>query len=224
MSAAWKLMLAFVLGLLMCEFVSASDPYWYRPVCVWGNPWRGTTPVESILRGQAAVIEANSQATLNNSLAAKNYEDAYRQSLENRMLHTEVYFTRKEMAKEYALKYAEKPRSAEDVKRLAKLAAPKRLTAEQFDPLTTQLNWPHVLRRGEYEAVRQKIDSLMSVRTPEDSGDGSPTHTKIRQMVELMKMLLKENMETVTPQQYANAKAFLVSLEYEARQSLADAE
>jgi hypothetical protein len=220
MSAIWKLMLAFVLGLLMCEFVSASDPYWHRPIYVWGNPWRATTPVESIMRGQAALLEANGQASLYDSLAAKNYQDAYKQSLENRMLRTEVYFTRKEMAKEYALKYAEKPRDAEDVKRLAKLAAPKRLSPEQFDPLTTQLTWPHVLRRGEYEAVRQKIDTLMSVRTPDDSGDGSPTHTKIRQMVELMKMLLKENMETVTPQQYADAKAFLVSLEYEARQPL----
>ena len=35
-----------------------------------------------------------------------------------------------------------------------------------------------------------------------------------------MKELLKENMSQVTPQQYANAKGFLVSLEYEARQEL----
>lgn len=223
MSVMWKLMLAFVFGLLMCEFVSASDPVCYRrPVYVWPNPWRATTPVESILRGQAALIQANGQASLLNSMAAKNYEDAHRQSLENRLLHTEVYFTRKEMAKEYELKYAEKPRTEEDVKRLAQLAAPKRLTEEQFDSFTMQLNWPQVLRRDEYEAVRLKIDHLMSVRTPEDSGDGSPTHTKIRQMVELMKMLLKENMESVTPQQYANAKAFLVSVEYEARQPISD--
>jgi hypothetical protein len=220
MSAIWKLMLAFVLGLLMCEFVSASDPFWYRPIGVWGNPWRATTPVESILRGEAAIIEANGIANLNHSLAAKNYQDAYKQSLENRMLRTEVYFTRKEMAKEFAERYAEKPRDAEEVKRLAKLAAPKRLTAEQFDPLTTELHWPHVLRRSEYNAVREKIDSLMSLRTPDDSGDGSPSHTKIRQLAEVMRMLLKENMDSVTPQQYADARAFLVSLEYEARHSL----
>jgi hypothetical protein len=60
----------------------------------------------------------------------------------------------------------------------------------------------------------------MSLRTPDDSGDGSPSHTKIRQLAEVMRLLLKENMDTVTPQQYADARAFLVSLEYEARQSL----
>lgn len=222
MNVLWKLMVAFVLGMLMCEYVSASDPYGVRSVYVWGNPWRATTPVESILRGQAAMIEASGEASLYRSLAAKNYQDAYKQSLENRLLRTEVYFTRKEMAKEYNSKNVEKPRDAEEVKRLARLAAPKRLSPEQFDPLTARLNWPHVLRRGEYDPVRQKIDTLMSQRTPDDSGDGSPTHTKIRQAVDFMKLLLRENMETVTPQQYANAKAFLVSLEYEARQPLSD--
>lgn len=221
MSVMWKLILAALLGVLMCEVLSASDPFGCRPYYpIWGYPWRGTTPVESILRGQAVLIEAQGQASLYDSLAAKNYQDAYKQSLENQALRTEVYFTRKEIAKEYSLKYAEKPRNAEEVKRLAKLAAPKRLSPEQYDPLTAKLQWPHVLRRGEYDAVRQKIDTLMSQRTPDDSGDGSPTHTKIRHLVELMKMLLKENMEAVTPQQYANAKAFLVSLEVEARQAL----
>ena len=220
MSTMWKLTLAFILGIVMCEFVSGSDPYWYRPLYGWHGIPRSSTPVESLLRGQAALVAANGEASYYNSMAARNYEDAYRQSLENRRLKTEVYFTRKEMAKEYQLKYAEKPRDIEDAKRLAKLAAPARLTEDQFDPFTAQLNWPHVLRRSEYDAVRNKIDSLMQRRTPDDSGDGSPSHTKIRQMTDVMKLLLKENMDLVTPQQYANAKAFLVSLEYEARQQL----
>jgi|694.fasta_scaffold19701_4 hypothetical protein len=223
MSVMWKLILAMLLGVLMCEVLSASDPLGCRPhYPFWGTPWRATTPVESILRGHAALIEAQGQASLYDSLAAKNYQDAYKQSLENQALRTEVYFARKEIAKQYSLKYAEKPRNPEEVKRLAKLTAPKRLSPEQYDPLTAKLQWPHVLRRSEYDAVRQKIDTLMSLRTPEDSGDGSPSHTKIRQCADLMKLLLKENMDTVTPQQFANALAFLVSLEVEARHALSE--
>jgi hypothetical protein len=153
-------------------------------------------------------------------MAALNYQQAYKQSLENRLLQTEVYFTRKEMARDYQQKYAEKPPTLEHVKRIAKVAAPSRLMPQQFDVQSGRLSWPHVLRDSKYDPVRNRIDSLMLSRSAEDSGDGSPSHTKVRQLVEVMKMLLKENMDTVTPQQYANAKAFLVSLEFEARQQL----
>jgi len=220
MSVYWKLTAAFLLGLLLCEFVTASDPVVYRPIYGWNFLTHSSTPIESVLRGQAAWLESAGQASYYDSMAALNYQQAYKQSLENRLLRTEVYYSRKEMAKEYQQRYAEKPPTLDDVKRIARVAAPARLTPQQFDTRSGRLNWPHVLRDARYDPVRNKIDSLMVSRSAENSGDGSPSHAKIRQLVEVMKMLLKENMDRVTPQQYANAKAFLVSLEFEARQQL----
>jgi hypothetical protein len=220
MSTTFKLTLLGLCGVGLCSLASAQEPVIFQPVYGWSYLDRASTPVEGWFRGRAMAMQAAGQADYYQSLAAINYQQAFEKSLENRKRATEVYFTRKEMAKNYEEKYSKKPPTEEDSKRFAKMLVPPRLTPEQFDPSSGKLQWPHVLRRSSYDPVREKIDRLMQSRTVDDSGDGSPSHTKIRQLVEVMKELLKENMSDVTPQQYANAKGFLVSLEYEARQEL----
>lgn len=220
MNTTFKLTLLGLCGVGLCSWASAQEPVIFQPVYGWSYLDRASTPVEGWFRGQAMAMQAAGQADYYQSLAAINYQQAFEKALENRKRATEVYYTRKEMAKTYDEKYSKKPPTEEDSKRYAKMLVPPRLTPEQFDPSSGRLQWPHVLRRSSYDPVREKIDRLMQSRTVDDSGDGSPSHTKIRQLVEVMKELLKENMSEVTPQQYANAKGFLVSLEYEARQEL----
>jgi hypothetical protein len=75
--------------------------------------------------------------------------------------------------------------------------------------------WPHILRSGEYDAFRKRIDELMGKRSTIDDGNGSAFEREVSSLVEAMRMLLKTNLQSVTDNQYAEAQAFLRSLAFE---------
>ncbi len=167
------------------------------------------------MQGAASVLQASGQANYANSLAAVNFQEAYRRQLENSRLYVQVFLERREMVRQYLDRYGEHPPTREQLERIAKNALPDRLTADEYDASTGKLVWPHILRDEAYAAFRKKIDGLMASRTPENSGDGSPWQRELHQHIDGMKRVLKQNIDTVTAQQYARAKWFLVSLDYE---------
>jgi hypothetical protein len=57
----------------------------------------------------------------------------------------------------------------------------------------------------------------MANRSADNDGDGSPFQREIASLVDAMKMLLQTNIKSVTDSQYADAKAFLRSLDYEVK-------
>ena len=71
-----------------------------------------------------------------------------------------------------------------------------------------------------YKPLRERIDVLVANRTPEDSGDGSPSQREIASLVDAMKILLRENMDTLSSSQYGNSKWFLVCLDYEMKHTV----
>ncbi|RMF37054.1 MAG: hypothetical protein D6753_18290 [Planctomycetota bacterium] len=181
----------------------------------WTYYRHASTPIEGALRGRAAVIQSAGQAQYLNSVAAMNYQEALRRRIENSALWVKTYYDNKEINRQYREKYAPVPPTKEQWERITEKMLPDRLTAKNFDPVTGQLIWPHVLRTDEYKAIRERIDELLATRTPDNSGDGSPSQREISQLVDAMMMLLKQNIDTLSTSQYASAKEFLRSLDYE---------
>ncbi|MEM8735011.1 MAG: hypothetical protein AAGG44_12350, partial [Planctomycetota bacterium] len=142
--------------------------------------------------------------------------EATKRRIENSALYVKTYFDNKEINRQYREKYKKLPPTKEQWARITEAALPDRLTAEQLDPATGKLVWPHILRGDEYAAMRNRIDLLMASRTPDNSGDGSPIQRELDGLIDGMQQLLKANIKDITATQYAASRWFLKSLDYEA--------
>jgi hypothetical protein len=214
-----RYVLAVVFGLVgaIDHAQAQQDPMWAAPIYNWSYNHRATTVDQGYMLGAAAVNQSIGQTNYANSMAAVNFAEAQRRQLENSRLYVQVLLERREMVRQYLSRYGNRPPSREQIERVSHAALPDRLSPEQFDADTGRLVWPHVLRDEAYAPFREHVDQLIAMRTPEASGDGGPWQRELSQAVDSMKRLLKQNIDTVTPQQYANAKWFLISLDYEGR-------
>lgn len=188
------------------------------PVTNWTYYNHASTAGEGFLRGQAAAVQAVGQANYLHSLAAVNYADAYRRQIENNRLYVKTYLENREEVYKYRERYTRPPLTKEQWLELSSRALPDRLTPEQLS--NGKLTWPHILRMDAYKPLRERIDVLVANRTPEDSGDGSPSQREIASLVDAMKILLRENMDTLSSSQYGNSKWFLVCLDYEMKHTV----
>lgn len=186
------------------------------PINNWSYQRHASTAAEGYLRGRAAVVSAAGQKNYLDSVALVNAQEAVRRNIENRGLYVKTYFENKEINRAYREKYAPVPPTKEQWQRITNASLPDRLTAENFDPSTGALVWPHVLRSPAYAAFRDRIDELMASRTPDNSGDGSPAQREVAELVDGMVLLLKGNSDGLSTSQYGAAKSFLLSLDYEA--------
>ncbi len=187
------------------------------PINNWSYTRHSSTATEGFLRGSAALVQANAQKNYLDSIALVNLQEAQRRAIENRKLYVQTYLANKEAIREHRQKYAPVPPTAEQWARVQEMANPDRLTEQQFDPNTGAVVWPHILRQEEYSAMRLRIDQLLSERTPETIGDGSPNQREISTLIDGMARILKSNISNVTAGQFGAANAFLKSLDFEMR-------
>ena len=102
-------------------------PYGYG----YGGYGMPGTAASSAEFGLASVISAAGYANLQNSEAAKNYEQARSQDYANRQQWTEAYFQMRQAHRDYV---AVKDRlSTEEINKIARDAAPKRLDASALN-------------------------------------------------------------------------------------------
>ena len=208
--------IALLLASVAGSFASAQTAV-TTPINNWSYQRHSSTAAEGFLRGTATVIQAAGQKNYLDSVASVNYQEALRRRIENSNLYVKTYFENKEINRQYREKYASAPPTEERWARITAASLPDRLSESQYDPNTGKLVWPHILRGEEYAAFRKRVDELFASRTPDNSGDGSPSQREIANLIDGMKMLLKSNIDTVSLSQYGNAKMFLVSLDYEAQ-------
>ena len=187
------------------------------PIVNWSYVGHSSTFEEGYLRGSAAVVQSVGQANYLQSVAAVNYQEAARRNIENQHLYVRKSIQTRELVQQYRQRYSPATLSPEQRQRVLEASLPDRLTNDQFDPITGKLIWPHILRTDQYTAFRDRIDQLFSNRTPDNSGDGSPAQQELASLIDGMKLLLKSNMQSVSLSQYASAKWFLRSLDYEAQ-------
>ena len=173
-----------------------------------------STAAESAARGVSDVVQAAGAANLMNSEAAKNYEAARSQYIDNRLKGTKTYFEMKQYNKDY--RDANKPArpTSEQLFRLAKDATPKPLTAEELDPVTGQIKWPEVLLASDFTECRKTLDTLYAERANASGKINLDQFKEIRQSIRQLQDLLKGKLNDLPPQTFSEANAFIKKLEH----------
>jgi hypothetical protein len=166
--------------------------------------------------GMSEMMRAQGYQNLQNSEAAKNWEDAKTQEIQNRLRWTETYF---EMRKENRDKRAEEagPRvTQEQAIRMAKMAAPPRLGSTQLDPVTGHIQYPMILTEDGYKPYRDRLDPLFARRAETGGSIQYSDYQAIEQTITTFIDALKRRVSEYPAGEYGKARTFLDSLAREA--------
>lgn len=178
--------------------------------------YHASTAAEGYGYGAAAVIDAAGNYNLNTSQAAINYQQAYRNSLENSVNYAETYYTKRRLHDSYMESKAGPAPSRETLAERARQGVPERLTGDQYEAAFGTLYWPVAFDDPRFAAQRKELDRLMADREAQ-AGVGSQHYRLVTQYTEEMKNELRDMMDTLSPTEYVQAKNFLNSVNYEAR-------
>lgn len=176
-----------------------------------------STAAEGALRGAGALARGVGAANLDNSLAALNYQEAYRRSLENALKYAETYYARRDLWFDYRESNRREPLTMEGYQKLAEAKGADRLANDRFDPESGKIRWPDLLLADVMQPYREKIEEVLRARSVDDVGYGSRTHEQVRQLVDAMRAILDRNKSEIPTHLYVNASRFLDSVEFESR-------
>ncbi len=181
----------------------------------WLN--HASTSDEGFLRGASMVIESAGRGNYYHSLAAVNYQEAYRRAIDNSVSRAEAYYKRKEMRQEYQERYGRKAIDMETAQKLAAARTPDRLSQEHYDAEVGIVQWPYPLDAAIFSAHREQISELLVSRNENLAGWGSRNYEMVRREVETMKDLLETVRNSLDTNRYVHALRFLESIQWEAR-------
>jgi hypothetical protein len=179
----------------------SSPPAIYHHASTWE---------EGSLRGTGDLMRAAGEMNYNHSLATINYQEAYSRYLDNRLQAASTYFDLRQLNREARAEARGQRATAEDLAGYAKVRAPARLAAHQFDATTNRLMWPASLSGDEFAEERAAIDRLLDSRRSVGA-EGR----EVQALVEAMRQELLPQVHVMKPADYIAAKRFLTSLEYE---------
>ncbi len=186
----------------------SSDFNWLR---------HSSTAAEGRLRGAASFVESAGKGNYYHSLAALNYQEAYRRALDNAVHRADAYYARQDLWYDHQEKYRRKPLDMEGYQKLAASRAPDRLSAEQYDADSGAVRWPFPLDSEVFRSARQAVEKHLSDRSIENAGWGSRNYAQLRAHVESMRSLLDAARESLPPDQFVLADSFLDSVLWEGR-------
>jgi hypothetical protein len=132
---------------------SPSQPFWPASMANfpqsggcgggWGWGYRhASTYEEGVMRGMAAIMQAQGARNLMNAQALGLIEDARRKNIDNWLFRTHTYFAMRQYNRQ-ARDAARGPRAtADDWERLARALAPQRLSPCELNRMTGAIDWP----------------------------------------------------------------------------------
>jgi len=187
----------------------------------WGMGGMGggyaSTAGQAAAYGLSDVIRSEGYANLQNSEAAKNWEDAKTKEIDNRQKWTNTYFDMRRTNKE-ARQAENGPAVTHDQAiRYAKAAAPPRLSSAQLDPVTGHIEYPLLLTQKDYDTYRTDLDKLFADRASSGGSLQFEEFEKIRGTVSKFIDALKTNVSRYPAGDYGHARTFLDSLANEPR-------
>lgn len=204
-------------ALLVAGAVVSGQTAPYVPGGGYGSDSYGhdhvSTYEEGVQRGFADVVRSAGAANLMNSAAAKNYEDARKKYLENRLQATQTYFESRRINQESRDAERSRPLSMEQYVRLARQQAPDRLSVSQLDPLSGIITWPASLRSAEYKQDRTTIERLYQER----ARGVDANYQDIQLACEALQAKLQADVAKFDPNDFIRAKKFVESLTYEVK-------
>jgi hypothetical protein len=166
--------------------------------------------------GMSEMMRAQGYQNLKNSEAAKNWEEAKTQEIQNRLRWTETYFEMRKVNREAKAAEQGPPVTQEQAIRMAKMAAPPRLGSTQLDPVTGHIEYPPVLMDDLYTDYRKRLDQLFADRA---ASGGSIQYGEVREIQSTVTKfidVLKQNVKSYPAGDYGRARTFLDSLAREA--------
>lgn len=174
-----------------------------------------STVQEGARRGMADVIRSRGAANLMNSQAAKNYEDARKKNIDNRLHATQTYFDMKRVNKQYRDAQRKPPPTQEQLIRFSKQNMPARLSSNKVDPLTGTVEWPVALREASMAKDRTKVEKLFSTRA--NYGYLNATqHLQVKQATDSLRRQLRAIGRSFPSNVRIEGRKFLDSIDYEA--------
>ena len=176
---------------------------------------QASTVGESYARGMSDMVRSAGAANLSNSQAANNYAAARSQELDNRLQATDTYFQMR--AKNTAYRAAENgPRpTSEELFRMAKEKAPKRLSPSELDPISGEASWPMVLRDDRFAETGKKLSAMLVYWAEHHHMLTLDQFKQINDQIDQMTAELKGVVTEVPGNVYADGRNFLTSLAYE---------
>jgi hypothetical protein len=176
-----------------------------------------STAGQAAAYGMSEMARAQGTENMLNSEAAKNWEDAKTLEIQNKMRWTETYFDMRKVNRDSRAAEAGPPVTQEQAIRMARMAAPARLTSTQLDPVTGHITYPIVLMDTPYTAYRDHLDGLFADRAASGGSMGYEKFQEIQTTVSQFIDALKQNVKKYAAGDYGQARTFLDSLAHEAR-------
>ena len=167
--------------------------------------------------GMSEVLRAQGARNLDNSEAAKNWEDAKTLEIQNRLRWTETYFEMRKVNREARAAEAGPAITQEQAIRMAKMKAPSRLGSTQLDPVTGHISYPMILTAETYTDYRNRLDKLFSERAAAGGSIRYEQFQDIQTTVSQFIDALKKRVTEYAAADYGPARTFLESLAHEAR-------
>lgn len=190
-------------------------------VAQWGMGFnRGgyaSTAGQAAAYGMSEMMRAQGAQNLENSEAAKNWQDAKTEEIQNRMRWTETYFEMRKTNRDARAAEAGPPVTQEQAIRMAKMKAPPRLPSTQLDPVTGHIEYPVVLRDSVFDPYRAELDKLFAHRAASGGSLQYEDFQEIQRTVSKFIDVLKENVGKYAAGDYGRARTFLDSLAHESR-------
>ncbi len=178
----------------------------------WGRGNYASTAQQAAAYGMSSMMRAQGYQNLQNSEAAKNYEEARTLNIDNRKKWTETYFEMRRINRQARAEEAPPKVSHETAIRLAQRMAPPRLGSTQLDPVTGHIEYPLVLQDSIFEPYRTELDTLFAERSTAGSGLQFDQWQAIQQTVSKFIEVLKEHIDDYPASEYGKARMFLNSL------------
>jgi hypothetical protein len=173
--------------------------------------------------GMAQAYQAMGQYNLNNSIAARNYQEAYSRYLDNRRKKAENHYAMRRMNESWRAEHRKPSLTPEQVYAINQSRLPQRLTSEQWQPYSGTVFWPARLQGDEFAAERTRLERLFAERTPDNSGINSSGYGEVQRLTRQMRSQLARQAKQLSAEEYTLARKFLDSLGYEARFEAASA-
>ncbi|MCR9115618.1 MAG: hypothetical protein NXI22_01555 [bacterium] len=219
------LLMTSVASLASAEFPAGSyatdqQGRYYGPSVIQRH---SSTYQEGVLRGYADFARGVGQYNYLTELARINRQIAVREALANEQLRVETHYNKKRIRQQYLDETATPRVTQQDAENIARDRAPERLDSYHYEPALGKVFWPALLQNDVFASQRAEIDAAMAKRSAHDSGLSSGNYQTVKTNTAAMNEVLRQHIRSINPQEYAAAKSFLNSLNYEAQHTLAPA-
>jgi hypothetical protein len=167
--------------------------------------------------GMSEVLREQGAKNVDDSEAAKNWQEAKTLNIQNKLRWTETYFEMRKVNTEARAAAAGPPVTQEQAIRMATMAAPARLGSTRLDPVTGHISYPMVLTQDVYKPYRDRLDHLFAERAASGGSLRYEQFQDIQMTVSQFIDALTKRVNDYPAGDFGSARTFLNSLAHEAR-------